>query len=186
MKPHPHKAKMDALFPAIREYEALAKAHGISDIFQDNGGKLLQLILTLGLTVVPGRQGADAQDASGREYELKSVNIERTSSFSTNHHLNPGILADYRSVGWIFAIYRGIELSTIYRMEPEQLEPLFARWEAQWHGSGGRDINNPKIPLSFVADNGELIHGIRPQIGLRARSVVPPTTDLDDPFKADE
>ena len=71
-------------------------------------------------------------------------------------------------------------------MEPEQLEPLFARWEAQWHGSGGRDINNPKIPLSFVADNGELIHGIRPQIGLRARSVVPPTTDLDDPFKADE
>ena len=61
---------MDALLPAVREYQALAMTHGINDIFQDNGGKLLQVILTLGLTVLPGREGNDAVDADGREYEL--------------------------------------------------------------------------------------------------------------------
>jgi len=30
----------------------------------------------LGLTVLPGREGNDAKDAHGREYELKSVNID--------------------------------------------------------------------------------------------------------------
>ena len=168
MKPHPDKAKMDMLFPAIREYQALANAHGINDIFQDNGGKLLQLLLTLGLVVVPGREGNDARDAVGREYEVKSVNLSLTSSFSTHHHLNPVILANFRAVGWIFAIYRGIELSAVYRLEPAQLEPYFSKWEAKWHESGGKDINNPKIPVAFICDNGALLHGIRPQAGLRS------------------
>jgi hypothetical protein len=175
MKPHPDKSKMDALFPAIREYEALAKRHGIADIFQDNGGKLLQLILTLNLKVSPGRQGADAVDALGREYELKTVNLERTRLFSTNHHLNPAALKAFRSYTWIFAIYRGIELSTVYKMNPTQLEPFFARWEKQWHERGGKDLNNPKIPVAFVADHGELLHGIRPQVGIRAAKEAGPT-----------
>jgi hypothetical protein len=68
--PHPDKAKMDALMPAVREYQALAEQHGIGDIFQDNGGKLLQVILTMGLTVLTKREGNDARDDAGREYEL--------------------------------------------------------------------------------------------------------------------
>jgi len=44
---------LDRLFPAIREYQRLASAHGIDDIFldngQDNGGKLLQTLLILNL-----------------------------------------------------------------------------------------------------------------------------------------
>jgi Restriction endonuclease PvuII len=171
MKPHPDKTKMDALFPAIREYQALAIKHGINDIFQDNGGKLLQLMLTLGMTVVPGREGNDARDASGREYEVKSVNLSLTSSFSTHHHLNPTILGNFRAVGWIFAIYRGIELSAVYLVEPAKLEVLFSKWEAKWHASGGKDINNPKIPVAVVCDNGVLLHGIRPQAGLRGLKV---------------
>jgi Restriction endonuclease PvuII len=168
MKSHQDKAKMDALFPAIREYQALATKHGIGDIFQDNGGKLLQLMLTLGLTVVPGREGNDAKDDKGREYEVKSVNLSLTRSFSTHHHLNPTILHNFRQVGWIFAIYRGIELSAVYLLEPTQLEELFAKWEAKWHSDGRKDINNPKIPVAFVCDNGQLLHGVRPQAGLRA------------------
>lgn len=108
MKPHPDKKKLEELFPAIREYQALAEAHGINDIFQDNGGKLLQVILTTGLTVLPGREGNDAKDASGNEYELKSVNINLTKSFSTHHHMNPTIIAKYRQVDWVFAVYEGI------------------------------------------------------------------------------
>lgn len=159
MKAHPDKAKLDALFPAIRQYQELALEHGINDIFQDNGGKLLQVILTLGLEVLPGREGNDAVDENGLEYELKSVNIDLTKNFSTHHHLNPVILAKYRQVDWIFAIYRGIELACVYLLKPWQLEPWFAMQEAKWHADGGKDINNPKIPTGYVCEHGTLLHG---------------------------
>jgi hypothetical protein len=176
---------MDALMPAIREYQALAAKHGIGDIFQDNGGKLLQLVLTLGLTVLPGREGNDAKDDAGREYELKSVNIDLTKSFSTHHHLNPAILAKYREVGWVFAIYRGIELACIHTLEPEQLEPLFSKWEKKWHDEDGKDINNPKIPAIFVIAEGKLVYGKPPVFRARkpkAESKKPPF----DVFKAED
>lgn len=182
MKPHPDKAKMDALMPAVREYQALAVQHGIGDIFQDNGGKLLQVVLTLGLTVLSGREGNDARDAAGREYELKSVNLDLTKSFSTHHHLNPTILAKYRQVGWVFAVYRGIELACIHSMEPAQLEPLFTRWEEKWHRDGGKDINNPKIPVVFVMENGTLVYGKVPEVRTRKQAVKPL---VDDMFEAD-
>jgi hypothetical protein len=35
-------------------------------------------------------------------------------------------------------------------MTPRDLEPLFSRWEKKWHDDGGKDINNPKVPLDFV------------------------------------
>jgi len=183
VKAHPDKAKMDALMPAIREYQALAVEHGIGDIFQDNGGKLLQVILTMGLTVLTGREGNDAKDDAGREYELKSVNLDLTRSFSTHHHLNPVIIAKYRQVGWVFAIYRGIELACIHTMEPALLEPLFAHWEEKWHRDGGKDINNPKIPVVFVVLNGTLVHGTVPEIKTRPKKVKP---SVDDMFAADD
>ena len=41
----PDLGELERLFPSIREYQALATRHGIGDIFQDNGGKLLQPLL---------------------------------------------------------------------------------------------------------------------------------------------
>lgn len=170
--------------PAIREFQALASAHGVGDIFQDNGGKLLQLVLTMDLTVLPGREGNDARDSLGREYEVKSVNIDLTSSFSTNHHLNPTIIAKYRKVGWLFAMYRGIELTAIYSMEPYELTPLFDLWEEKWT-TKGRDLNNPKIPVKFVLERGTIIYGERPvATGKASKSALgkPPV----DTFEADD
>jgi hypothetical protein len=157
MKAHPDKAELDRLFPHIREYQALADKHGIGDIFQDNGGKLLQIALVTGLRILTSREGNDAVDESGKEYELKSVNILLTRSFSTHHHMNPTIIAKYRKVDWIFAVYESIELKEIYLLTPERMEPFYAKWEDKWHRDGGKDINNPKIPLSYVRENGELI-----------------------------
>jgi hypothetical protein len=156
---HPDKAELDKLFPAIRRYQALAAKHGIGDIFQDNGGKLLQTLLILNLQCMGSREGNDARDADGNEYELKTVNILLTSSFSTHHHLNPVILDKYRAVcAWYFSIYRGIELVEIYRVEPAQLDTsFFQKWEKKWHESGERDINNPKIPVSYVRTSGKLV-----------------------------
>jgi hypothetical protein len=149
--------EMKALFPYIRKYQKLASKYGINDIFQDNGGKILQILLVTGLQSLPGREGNDAIDNEGQEYELKSVNISLTQSFSTHHHMNPTIIAKYRLVPWIFAVYEGIELRKIYRLEPSEMEYWYKAWETKWHGDGGKDINNPKIPLSYVEKNGKLI-----------------------------
>lgn len=158
MKPHPDSALLVELFPAIRLYQELASKYGIHDIFQDNGGKILQVLLLVGLRGLPGREGNDAVDDEGNEYELKSVNIRLTRSFSTHHHMNPTIISKYRQVSWIFAVYEGIEIKTIYLMTPTDLEPYYQRWEEKWHADGGKDINNPKIPLNFVEANGTLLY----------------------------
>ena len=138
--------------------QILADKHGIKDIFQDNGGKLLQVLLVTGLEVLPGREGNDAKDSTGREYELKSVNISLTKSFSTHHHINPGIIAKYRQVGWIFAVYEGIRLKAVYRLTPDDLEPYYEKWETKWHADGQKDINNPKIPLTYVETHGQIVY----------------------------
>lgn len=158
MKPHPDSEKLDALMPYIRRYQELANKHGINDIFQDNGGKLLQVILLTNLKTLPSREGNDAVDENGTEYELKSVNTLLTRSFSTHHHLNLVIIAKYRKVSWVFAVYEGIELVSIQRMESTTLEPFFSKWEKKWHDEGGKDINNPKIPLTFVEQHGQIIY----------------------------
>lgn len=145
------------LLPFVREYQLLAEGEGIKDIFQDNGGKLLQVLILLGLDNLPGREGNDARDVSGQEYELKSLNRRLVKGFSTHHHLNPTIIAKYRQVDWIFAIYDHIEIEEIYLLTPSQLAPWFDLQEERWHASGGRDINNPKIPLAFVRANGTLL-----------------------------
>ena len=156
-KPHKDVEELKRLWPAIRRYQDLASRHGIDDFFQDNGGKLLQVFLLLGLKGVPGREGNDAVDMQGNEYELKSVNISLTRSFSTHHHMNPAIISKYRQVDWIFAVYESIELVSIYLLTPENMETYYTRWETKWHAEGGKDINNPKIPLTYVAKIGELL-----------------------------
>ncbi len=157
MTSHPDLILLNQLIPHLQKYQELATKHGIHDIFQDNGGKVLQILLVTGLQILPGREGNDARDSGGREYELKSVNKLLTQSFSTHHHINPKIIDKYKQVDWIFAVYEGIELQTIYQMTPEQLEPYFSKWRQKWCDSGGKDINNPKIPLKYVEENGKLI-----------------------------
>ena len=157
MKSHPDKALLDELMPHVRRLQELASKHGIRDVFQDNGGKLLQVALVTGLQIIPSREGNDAKDAEGNEYELKSVNVLLTKSFSTHHHLNPIILKKYREVDWIFAMYESIELKAIYRLSAAGLEPYFSKWEKKWRKSK-KDINNPKIPVRFVMDNGRKLY----------------------------
>lgn len=119
-----------------------------------------KILLVTGLSILPGREGNDAVDEFGNEYELKSVNLLLTKSFSTHHHINLSIIEKYRRVDWIFATYRGIELQSIYQMTPQDLEVYFAKWEAKWHERRGRDINNPKIPLKHVTTHGQLLYRV--------------------------
>ena len=158
MKSHPDRIVMEEIFPYIQKYQELAGNHGIDDIFQDNGGKILQVLLILGLEQLPGREGNDAKDDSGNEYEMKSANILKTKNFSTHHHMNPVIIAKYRKVDWIFAIYEGIKLIDIFQLTPDNLEPYYEKWETKWHKDGNKDINNPKIPLAYVRTVGKRLY----------------------------
>jgi hypothetical protein len=119
----------------------------------------------MGLRIIPGREGNDAVDASGQEWELKSINLELTRGFSTHHHMNPVIIAKYRKVPWLFAMYRDIALEAVYVLQPADLEPYFAQWEQKWVNDGNKDINNPKIPVSFVMERGRLAWGRVPLLG---------------------
>lgn len=154
---NPDHQKFLELFPYIRQYQDLATKYNINDIFQDNGGKYLQLMMILGLRTDGAREGNDAVDVDGNEYEIKTVNLELQNQFTTHHHMNPIIIAKYRLVDWFFAPFLGIELKAIYRMKPDAMEPFYEKWETKWHADGGKDINNPKIPLNYVMEHGELI-----------------------------
>jgi hypothetical protein len=123
--------RLEHALEACRDLQELATRYGIGDIFQDNGGKVLQTLIVLGLRVKPGREGNDAVDDEGNEYELKTLNISLGASrgVTTHHHLNLAILAKYRAVrAWYIALYEGIELQRIYRLTPEELEPVFQVW----------------------------------------------------------
>ncbi|GIW03511.1 MAG: hypothetical protein KatS3mg059_0131 [Thermomicrobiales bacterium] len=94
---------LDRLRRAIegcKELQRLAEKYGSRDIFQDNGGKVLQSLIILGLRAVGGREGNDARDDEGNEYELKTINIAlgATRGVTTHHHLNKRILDKYRRV----------------------------------------------------------------------------------------
>jgi transcriptional regulator with XRE-family HTH domain len=158
---------INRLIPAIREYQRLATKHGINDIFQDNGGKLLQVLLVTGLLNLKGREGNDAADDKGREYELKTVNVNLTNTFSTHHHLNHKIIGKYRAVPWIFTIYEGIEIHSIYILLPEQMEPCYKKWEEKLKRFEGMPVGDPKkkdhlnnehISIKYVIQNGRKLY----------------------------
>lgn len=162
--------RLERALAACQDLQNLAVKYGISDIFQDNGGKVLQTLIVLGLRVIPGREGNDAVDEYGNQYELKTLNISlgRSRGITTHHHLNLGILAKYRAVhAWYIALYEGIVLQEIIRLTPAELEPIFSGWEARLIANGNQPLNNPKIPIAFVRGTGTKVYPrtLLPKIG---------------------
>jgi len=157
---HKHEIeKIENLWGNLTELSELAESYGISDIFQDNGAKVLQQLIYLNMQVLPGREGNDCISEGGTEWEMKSINLNTSASgFSTNHHTNHDIIEKYRQVPWTFAIYHGIELDEIYVLTPQMLEPMYRRWEAKLATTS--HLNNPKIPVKYVRENGIQIYPI--------------------------
>jgi hypothetical protein len=158
-KEHEEKVKhLDRLWHGFAALAELAKQYGIKDIFQDNNAKLLQQLVYLNFKPLPGREGNDAIDEFGAEWEMKSANEELVTGFSTHHHLNKVILKKYRVAHWMFTIYSNILIKEVFVMNAASLEPLFQHWEDKLNGRKGQakmeSINNPKIPLKFVRERG--------------------------------
>jgi transcriptional regulator with XRE-family HTH domain len=153
--------RLQTALAAIQELQSLANEYGINDVFQDNGGKVLQVLILLGLRISPGRErndAIDAIDAEENEYELKTINRLLSRSVTTHHHLNLDILTKYRAVrAWYIAVYEGIVLKAIYKVDSASLEPKFSYWESRIRG-GMESINNPKIPLGLIEREGKLVY----------------------------
>ncbi len=152
--------RMQEAYQNVQALQELAREYGITDIFQDNGGKVLQLLIILGLRISPGREGNDATDADGNEYELKTINLalNRNRGITTHHHLTKEIVDKYRAVkAWYIATYEGIELSQVWKVEPSILEPLFQQWTTRLDENGNQPLNNPKIPIRYVT-KGQLVY----------------------------
>lgn len=149
--------EIETLWPGIEAVQQLADQYNIPDIFQDAGGKMLQLAVACGLDIVPGRTGADARDRVGNQYEVKTVDLtNKPRGFTTSHHLTHKTILRYRTRRWIFAMYDRITLKEAYLVEAVDLEPVFQNWEMTLKTVD--HINNPKIPLDFVRNIGTTMY----------------------------
>jgi hypothetical protein len=149
--------EIETLWPGVERLQALADQYGIYDIFQDAGGKMLQLAIACGLDVVPGRTGPDAQDRIGNQYEVKTVDLTNNPrGFTTSHHVTSATIQRYRSRRWVFAMYDRITLREAYLVEAVNLEPVFQNWEVSLMHVN--HLNNPKIPIDFVRKFGTTMY----------------------------
>ncbi len=151
------KTSVDILWDQLQTLQEIASDFGIDNIFQDNGAEILQQLIYLNMKAVPGREGNDGVDINGCEWEMKSIDISKGhNEISTNHHLNHAIIEKYRTVPWSIALYDGIYLKKIYVIGRDQMQPLFDDWEEKLKTK--ESLNNPKIPLAFIEQNGFLIY----------------------------
>lgn len=157
--------RLEKALAACQDLQDLANEYGIADIFQDNGGKVLQCLILLELRISKGREGNDALDDEGNEYELKTLNTALGSSrgVTTHHHLNLTILEKYRGVkAWYVGLYEGIVLQHIIRIENADLEEMYRQWEekirAKLPEKPDYAINNPKIPIKTIRKYGRIVY----------------------------
>jgi len=149
--------------------QAEASQHDIHDVFDDGGYKELILLRLFNLRKLD-RVGDDAEDAEGRRYEIKTVarvassGRRKTSlSVTTEHTLTKANLVRYRETFlWIVAVFEQAHPEAIYEITPDLLEPYFSDWERRLdiqqglleEGGAPVHLNNPKIPLGFIAKHG--------------------------------
>lgn len=150
-----------------RALQEMAAVHGIHNVFDDNGYKDLLLLTLFGLRKL-GREGDDAVDSQGRQFETKTVarvssqGVRKTTlSVTTEHTMTIANIARYRQTFmWIVAIFDGAEPEAIWEIRAAALEPFFALWESRLRELDDyerpmRDhLNNPKIPIRFIAEHG--------------------------------
>ncbi|MEU7590433.1 hypothetical protein AB0A95_29590 [Micromonospora sp. NPDC049230] len=158
---------IDRLLAQGTDIQAVATSRGIHNVFDDGGYKELLMLNLFNLRKLH-REGDDAEDAQGRRYEMKTVARVSSSgkrkvslSVTTEHTLTQANIERYRATFlWIVAVFDQSVPEVIYEIPPAKLEPYFALWEAklasqgQSVGGAPNHLNNPKIPLKYIASHG--------------------------------
>ena len=136
----------------------------IVSVFDDGGYRELLMGHFFDLQLHKGRHGDDATDESGHNYEFKTVNIVDTSGklrrnpgVTTCHHVNREIIARYRGLhAWIVGIFFVNEPIEIYELDPKFLNTTLDGWEKRLNEENITHLNNPKLSLKDVRENGIL------------------------------
>ncbi|MFJ9039578.1 hypothetical protein ACIRF8_23630 [Streptomyces sp. NPDC102406] len=177
--------------------QELASVRRIHNVFDDGGYKELLLLSLFNLAKGGDRTGNDAIDDQGREYEIKTVarvsakgERKKYLNVTTEHTLTLENVERYRNVHlWIVAVFDQSNPEVIYEIPPARLERYFSIWEAKLRGQelnrreGGapNHLNNPKIPLSYIANHGIVVWDAR-----KAEQMHLPTQVKHGLLKADE
>jgi len=147
--------EMQEALEHLSKFQAIASKHGVHDVFQDNGGRIIQIILALNLKVLPGRTGNDAVDSDLNQYELKSICVPGGGGFSTSHHLNSKTIEKLKGVSWIFAFFKGNTMVQIYKVPPNKMDKVYRKWVNELKFKD--HLNNPKVSIEFVKTNGSQV-----------------------------
>ena len=174
-----------------------ASAHNIHNVFDDGGYKEL-LLLTLFNLKKLSRTGDDAVDEVGRRYEIKTVarmssgGVRKSNlAVTTEHTLTIDNLQRYRRAHlWIVAVFDQAQPEVIYEITPDALEYYFSNWEQRLlrqkelrvDGGAPVHLNNPKIPLRFIAKHGTRVWPCGAvQLPLRVEEALEKTDKLAPP-----
>ena len=158
---------ISALLALGTEIQAAATLRGIHNVFDDGGYKELLMLSLFNLTKLE-REGDDAEDVSGRRYEMKTVarvsssGKRKTSlSVTTEHTLTQTNIDRYRATFlWIVAVFDQSLPEVIYEIAPIRLEPFFSKWEAQPGGTRptrgwrSKPHQQPKDPVEIHSPPG--------------------------------
>ena len=161
-----HRGKIESIDEAwknLHNLTSLAEGAGIDDIFQDNGAKVLQQLFMSNMKFLPGRQGNDAVDENGVEWEFKSINTKTTATgFVTDHHTTYELLNRFNSIPWLFSIYHGIHLEEMYVISPGKLNDWVEHQKKNLDQKkdDNKTLNNPKIPVKYVKKNGIKVYPV--------------------------
>jgi len=154
----------------LDDIEHRANQRGIFNILDDGGLKTFFLLDLLDLQSIPGKGGNDAQDALGRRFEVKTINLKTmsgevkkgTPSITTGHSLSAANITRYQETdGWIIALYFGHHLREVWQIDTKLLEPFFQQWReklpAPTLSNPHPTINNPHIGFNYVVRHGQRV-----------------------------
>lgn len=156
--------KVQHLIDLATPLEVQANRLGIYNVFDDGGYRTLLLLTMFGLTkAAPGRLGDDAIDRHGHRFELKTINLINTKGelktsypgVTTEHTLRQENLERYRACdAWLIGVFKGNQPLDVWVLPSAKLEPFYMAWEEKIARAPNHELNNPKIPMGFVAVEG--------------------------------
>ncbi|MBU2733618.1 hypothetical protein HF641_12920 [Acidithiobacillus ferridurans] len=68
----------------------------------------------------------------------------------------------------MFVCFRIFTRCVVFSIENPWLV-VIVKWEEKWHADGENYINNPKIPVAYVIEYGNLTYREQPVLGMRRR-----------------
>jgi restriction endonuclease PvuII len=157
----PDRPEVDELLLHAFDLDRAARPLDVNP-FDNNFIREIIICKQAGLLWNPGRGETDAVGRDGGDYELKSTDIRygRTPQWPTSREVTATVLAAFRAMDFFcFAVFDGIQLLALYKVEVSALEPVFVDLQSKLdvRSAAGKNLNNPKIPWKCVRPYAEAL-----------------------------